>query len=316
MIGTEFIKGVIPAVVTPMKADGQLDEQGLRRLIDHLIEQQVHGIFTIGTAGEFWALTVDEKRQVFDWTVDQVQGRVPVYLGTCAGTTTEAVQLARDAEKAGADALSVLTPLFIAPDEEEMYQHYRAIAEAVELPVLLYTNPDRTGNDLSPALVERLATEVDHIAGIKDSSGNLSQTVEYLRRTPDDFRVLMGRDTLIYAAMVHGAAGAIAASANLAPDLSVGIYERFIAGDLKGALAFQLRLAPLRNAFSLGTFPAMLKTGLELLGLPAGPPRAPVSPLTGEARERLRSALAQAGKVEAMFAPTQDAVDDENLEPA
>ena len=313
MTGTEFIKGVIPAVVTQMQADGALDEAGLRRLIDHLIEQHVHGIFTIGTAGEFWALTADEKRQVFDWTVDQVHGRVPVYLGTCAATTAEAVQLARDAQKAGADALSVLTPLFIAPSEEEMFQHYRAIAEAVDLPVLLYTNPDRTGNDLSPALVERLATEVEHIAGIKDSSGNLSQTAEYLRRTPDDFRVLMGRDTLIYAALTHGAVGAIAASANLAPDLSVGIYERFVAGDPKGALEFQLRLAPLRNAFSLGTFPAVLKTGLELLGLPAGPPRLPVCPLTQEQRERLRSVLVKAGKIEAMFT-AGDTISDESLE--
>ena len=160
----------------------------------------------------------------------------------------------------------------------------------------------------------RLATEVDHIAGIKDSSGNLSQTAEYLRRTPDDFRVLMGRDTLIYAALAHGAVGAIAASANLAPDLSVGIYEGYVAGDLKGALEFQLRLAPLRNAFSLGTFPAVLKTGLELLGLPAGPPRAPVSPLTADERERLRSVLAKAGKVEALFASAGDVIDDTTLE--
>ncbi len=314
MQGTEFIKGVIPAVVTPMQADGQFDEQGLRRLIEHLIEQGVHGIFTVGTAGEFWALTLAEKRRVFEWTVATVNGRLPVYLGTCANTTAEAVQLARDAQTIGANALSVLTPLFIAPSEEEMFQHYRAIADAVDIPVLLYTNPDRTGNDLSPALVERLATEVEHIAGIKDSSGNMSNTAEYLRRTPDDFRVLMGRDTLIYAALAHGAAGAIAASANLAPDLSVGIYDSYIAGDRAAALEFQRVLAPLRNAFSLGTFPAVLKTGLELLGLPMGPTRAPVGPLTSEQRERLRSALVKAGKIEAML--DDNAVDDSRLEPA
>ncbi|MDP7448127.1 MAG: dihydrodipicolinate synthase family protein, partial [Candidatus Latescibacteria bacterium] len=211
-------------------------------------------------------------------------------------------------------ALSVLTPLFIAPSDEEMYRYYRAIADAVDLPVLLYTNPDRTGNDLSPTLVERLATEVDHIAGIKDSSGNFSQTAEYLRRTPDDFRVLMGRDTLIYAALAQGAVGAIAASANLAPELSVGIYERHAAGDLAGAIEYQRRLAPLRQAFSLGTFPAMLKTGLELLGLPAGPPREPVSQLTLQERERLRSALATAGKLEVLLATEAGPIAD--FEPA
>lgn len=312
MKATQFIQGVIPAVVTPMRPDGQLDEQGLRRLIDHLIEQGVHGIFTVGTAGEFWALSTEEKRRVFTWTVDQVNGRVPVYLGTCANTTAEAVQLAQGAQTIGADALSVLTPLFIAPSEEEMFQHYRAIAEAVDIPVLLYTNPDRTGNDLSPALVERLADEVEHIAGIKDSSGNMSNTAEYLRRTPDDFRVLMGRDTLIYAALAHGAAGAIAASANLAPDLGVGIYNSYIAGDRTAALEYQRRLTLLRNAFALGTFPAILKTGLELLGLPMGPPRAPVGPLTKEERERLRSVLVQIGKTEALF--DRDAMDEDRLE--
>ena len=296
------IGGIVPAVVTPMNADQSLDEGGLRRLIDHLIGHGVHGIFTVGTAGEFWALSAFEKRQIFDWTVDHVAGRVPVYLGTCASTTQEVVELSRQAQAAGADVLSVLTPLFIAPSEEEMYRHYRSIADAVDLPVLLYTNPDRTGNDLSPALVERLS-QVPHIAGIKDSSGNMSQTAEYLRRTPGDFRVLMGRDTLIYAALAHGAAGAIAASANLVPDLVVGIYEQFVAGDRQAAMTCQQRLAPVRNAFALGTFPALLKDGLQLLGLPVGPPRDPVGHLTPTELQALHRTLLEAG---CSVAPTLD----------
>ncbi|MBT3342454.1 MAG: 4-hydroxy-tetrahydrodipicolinate synthase [Gemmatimonadetes bacterium] len=300
MNGSDHIGGIIPAVVTPMQEDGSLDEAGLRRLIDHLIDAGVHGIFTIGTAGEFWALSHAEKEQIFRWTVEATDGRVPVYLGTCANTTSEAVDLARLAQKAGAQVLSVLTPLFIAPSEDEMLAHYSAIAAAVDLPVLLYTNPDRTGNDLSPALVERMA-EIDNIAGIKDSSGNLSQAIEYLRRTPDDFHLLMGRDTLIYAALQHGASGAIAASANLAPELAVAIYERWLEGDMQGALAQQLKLVPLRQAFSLGTFPAILKTGLELLGRSAGPPRAPVGRLTEEETERLRAVLVGSGHVEALL---------------
>jgi len=231
--------------------------------------------------------------------VASTRGRVPVYVGTCANTTREAVELAVSAQDAGVNALSVLTPTFITPDDAQMYAHYKAVAEAVDLPIILYTNPARTGNDLSVDLVVRLAEEVDNVAGIKDSSGDMTQTHEYIRRAPDDFRVLMGRDTLIYSALVHGAAGSIAASANMVPEIGVEIYRCFTQGDLEGAIAAQRNLAPVRLAFSLGTFPAMLKAGVELVGLSAGPPRAPVSPLTDEERGKLRQALVQVGKLEA-----------------
>lgn len=298
MQSTDFIKGIIPAVVTPMTEDHELDRKGLETLLDHLIAAGVDGVFTVGTAGEFWALTVEEKKRVFEWTVGAARSRVPVYVGTCANTTREAVRLAELAHQAGVDCISVLTPVFITPDKEQMYQHYKAIAEAVpEMPVLLYGNPDRTNNPLPVDLVVRLAETVDNIAGIKDSSGDLTTTAEFIRQTPDDFRVLMGRDTLIFAALQHGATGAIAASANIAPELSVDIYRNFTAGRPQEALAAQYALAPLRLAFGLGTFPAMLKTGAELMGLPAGPPRAPVAPLNPEEREKLRQVLVQMGKL-------------------
>ena len=294
---TDFIRGIIPAVVTPLTEDEELDEKGLRQLLDHLIEAGVHGVFTVGTAGEFWAFTVEEKRRIFEWTVEHTNGRVPVYVGSCATTTREAVQLAEIAQEAGADCLSVLTPVFITPSEDEMFAHYEAIGRAVDLPILLYTNPDRTNNELSPNLVMRLADKVDNIIGIKDSSGDLTLTGEYLRRSPPGFHVLMGRDTLIYAALVHGASGSIAASANIAPEISVAIYEHFKRGDLEASLASQRELAPLRLSFGLGTFPSMLKAGAELVGWPAGPPRAPVARLTDEEREKLRTVLVQMGKV-------------------
>lgn len=299
MADTEFIRGIIPAVITPMTEDEEPDEGALEALIDYHIESGVNGVFTVGTAGEFWALTVEEKQRIFQWTVASARGRVPVYVGTCANTTREAVKLAELAQEAGVDALSVLTPTFITPDEAQMYAHYKSVAEAVDLPIILYTNPARTGNDLSVDLVVRLAEEVDNVAGIKDSSGDMTQTHEYIRRAPDDFRVLMGRDTLIYSALVHGAAGSIAASANMVPEFGVEIYQRFTEGDLEGAIAAQRNLAPVRLAFSLGTFPAMLKAGVELVGLRAGPPRAPVSPLTDEERGKLRQALVEVGKLEA-----------------
>jgi 4-hydroxy-tetrahydrodipicolinate synthase len=299
MRNTDFIKGIIPAVVTPMTEDQELDERGLEVLLDHLIRAGVDGVFTVGTAGEFWALGFEEKRRVFEWTVAYTRGRVPVYVGTCANTTREAVLLAEAAREAGADGISVLTPVFITPDDAQLFAHYKAIANAVpQMPVLLYGNPDRTNNKLSVNLVVRLANEVENVVGIKDSSGDLTTTAEYVRRAPAGFRVLMGRDTLIFAALLHGACGAIAASANLAPELAVDIYRQFVAGNTAGALAAQQRLAPLRGAFGLGTFPAMLKTGAEMVGLPAGPPRAPVTRLDPADRAKLRDVLITMGKLQ------------------
>ncbi len=292
---TGFIQGIIPAAITPMTEDEVLDEGGVERLLDHLIDQGVHGIFTGGTAGESWALTVEEKQKLYRWTVKYTNGRVPVYVGTAANTTREAVLLAECAQEAGADCLSVLTPYFITPNEEETFAHYGAIAGAVDLPVLLYDLPDRTGNRLSVDLVMRLAGAFENIVGIKDSSGDFTQTLEYLRRAPEGFRVIMGRDTLIYAALAHGAAGAIAASGNVAPELGVAIYESYARGDLKAALDFQQRLSPLRQAFALGTHPAMLKAGAELVGLPGGPPRRPVRRLSEADRRKLQEVLVEIG---------------------
>ena len=296
-MGAEFIRGIIPAMVTPMTEDEELDERGLAHLIDQLIGQGVHGVFTLGTAGESWALSTEEKKQVFEWTVGYTDGRVPVYLGTAANSTREAIELAIAAESAGADCLSVLTPYFINPDPEEMANHYGEIARSIGIPVLLYDLPSRTGNTLSVDLVMDLYSAHENIVGLKDSSGDLTKTLEYLRRAPNGFRMIMGRDTLIYAALMHGAAGAIAASANVAPELGVAIYEKFQCGDLEGALAAQKALAPLRLAFGLGTHPAMLKAGAELMGIAVGPPRRPVSRLSDSDRDSLKAVLVEMGKL-------------------
>ena len=294
---TDFIKGLIPAVITPMTEDQEVDLEGLEKMLEHQIANGVHGVFTVGTAGEFWALSTSEKERIFATTVRCANGRVPVYVGTGANTTREAVQLAEMAQEAGADCLSVITPSFITPDEQQMFAHYEAIAESVGLPILLYTNPDRTNNKLSVDLVVRLAEQVENVVGIKDSAGDMALTAEYLRRTPADFLVLIGRDSLIYAGLMHGAVGAIAASANMAPELSVGIYENYVAGRLPEALSFQRQLAPLRSAFGIGTFPAMLKGGAELMNLPSGPPRAPVGRLSPDESARLREVLLKMGKL-------------------
>lgn len=286
--------GIIPAMVTPLTADDKINEPALRRLTNYLIESRVHGLFAMGSQGEFWAFSADEKQRVWEIVVEETNKRVPVYAGTAAITTREAVTLTSLAEKAGVDAVSVLTPFYVSPSEDELYNHYRAIAESTRLPIVLYTNPARTGVKISPALLARLA-EIENIVGIKDSSGDLEQTAEYIRVSPPDFAVLMGRDTLILAGLLYGAKGAIAATANVAPALVVSIYERFKAGDLEGARRAQEKLAPLRLAFSWGTFPVVIKEALDLIGMEGGPARAPVGPLSPEQRQRLRDVLRDMG---------------------
>jgi len=289
-------QGIIPAMVTPLTVDDKINEPALRKLTNYLIQGGVHGVFAVGSQGEFWALSAEEKQRVWAVVVEETNKRVPVYAGTAAITTRETITLTRLAEKVGVDAVSILTPFYVAPSDAELYDHYRAIAESTCLPVMLYTNPARTGVKISPALLARLA-KIENIVGIKDSSGDLEQTAEYIRVSPSDFAILMGRDTLIFAGLVYSAKGAIAATANVVPALVVSIYERFKAGDLEGAQRAQAALAPLRLAFSWGTFPVVIKAALDLMGLEGGPARAPVGPLSSEQRERLRGVLRDMGLI-------------------
>ena len=288
-----MIKGIIPAVITPFTEREELAEEALQAILEHLIKKGVHGLFVTGSTGEFWALSAQEKRRIYRASVDAVGARVPVYAGTSANSTHEVVHLSQIAQEEGVDAISVLTPCFISPTDDELFAHYAAIAKAVRIPVLLYGNPARTGLKLSTSLVARLASEFENIVGIKDSTGDLTQTIDYMLQCPPDFRLIMGRDTLIYAALLHGAAGAIAASANIVPEIGVQIYERYMSGDLQGAAESQRRLTPLRLAFTLGSFPVVLKEGAAMLGLPAGPARAPIGRMSEDKRQQLRAILTQ-----------------------
>ncbi|MBN1248204.1 MAG: 4-hydroxy-tetrahydrodipicolinate synthase [Anaerolineae bacterium] len=289
------VHGIIPAMVTPFDVDQNLNLDALTQLVEHLIAGGVHGLFPTGSQGEFWALTPGERQRVWDAVVAAADGRVPVYAGTGAPTTREVIGLNRLAERVGVSAVSVITPYFINPTQDELLAHYTAIADATTLPVILYTNPGRTGGlNLSVDVVSKLA-EHPNIVGIKDSSGDLSQTMAYIEHTGDDFVVLLGRDTLIYAGLMHGARGAITATANAAPRLVVSIYEAYREGRWEEALAAQQRLAPLRTAFGLGTFPVVVKEALTILGIPAGPARSPVGPMAPEQRRKLAAVLAEMG---------------------
>ncbi|MEJ5377883.1 MAG: 4-hydroxy-tetrahydrodipicolinate synthase [bacterium] len=295
----ERIGGIIAAVVTPFDEKEQIDEEAFRAVIERLIQAGVHGLFPVGSQGEFYALEFHEKKRLMELAVEQAAGRAFVMPNTGAITTRESVRLSQLAQSLGADCISVITPFFISPSQEELYDHFKAICESVEIPVLAYNNPDRTGGvALSVQTLDRLARDLPNFVGIKDSSGDLTLVTEMLRLCPKGFRVIMGRDTLIFAALMHGAAGAIAATANVAPRLVVEIYEAFSRGDYERARKCQEALAPLRIAFGLGTFPVVVKEALEIMGIAPGRCRGPVKPLSPQAKERLRLILQHMGLME------------------
>ncbi len=286
-------KGVIPAMITPLTEDEKVNENALRKLVGFLIEGGSHALFPVGTTGEFYGLSPDEKRRIVEVTVDETAGRVPVYMGTGGITTKEVIGLNRIAEDCGVDAVSVLTPMFISVNQQELYEHYRVIASETKLPVLLYNNLPKTGITITPETAERLA-EIENIVGIKDSSGDFTLTGEYIRRTRDkDFVVLAGRDTLIHACLCYGGAGSIAACANVAPRIVADIYDKYVGGDIQGSLGAQFRLAPLRLAFALGSFPTVIKESLELLGIEAGPCMSPVGKMTEAEKAKLKDVLSK-----------------------
>jgi 4-hydroxy-tetrahydrodipicolinate synthase len=289
------IHGIIPPVATPMKANEDLDIPRLKWFIDHLIANGVHGIFVLGTNSEFYALDEREKQEVIATAVAHVNKRVPVYAGTGAETTREVVRLTKMAEREGVDGVSVITPYFIHPTQQEIYDHYRRVAEQTRLPVLLYNNPGLCGGvKIDVDTTARLA-EIPNVLGIKDSSGDLQNTNEMIRAVPSRFSVLMGRDTLIFPALMFGARGAVPATANIAPALLAEIYNTFQRGDLEAAKTAQLRLNPVRMALGLCTAPGAVKAALQVLGTPIGPCRSPVSGLAPEKLPKMRAALEAAG---------------------
>ena len=289
------LRGIIPPVATPLTADEELDLPRFKWFLDHLIGQGVHGVFPLGTNSEFYAFDEREKQQIVATAVAHVNHRVPVYIGTGAETTREVIRLTQMAEREGADGVSIITPYFIAPNQQEIFDHYRRIAESTSLGVILYSNPANCGGlKIDVNTVARL-TEIPNIVGIKDSSGDMQNTNELIRVVPERFAVMQGRDTLIYPALIFGAKGAVPATGNIAPALTVEIYEAFQRGDHAAAKAAQLRLNPLRLALGLGTVPGGVKAALALMGKSLGPCRAPVGPLSPENEQKMKNVLRQNG---------------------
>ena len=290
--GSFHPRGVIPALVTPLTEDGELMEQGLRDVLDYTIAGGVHGVFVLGSSGEIFGLTDAQKRRVVEITVEHVSGRVPIYAGASEITTRDCVKTVRMVQDVGGvAAFSVLTPYFLTPTQSELVTHFTAIAAETDLPVLLYNNPGKTQVPIALATAVTLA-DIPNIVGVKDSSGNMSTTADFIRETPDDFAVLVGKDTLIYAGLAMGADGAIASTSNVAPRLVAGIYDAYVAGDLARSLQLQNRLTPFRYLVDRATFPVVIKEGLRLAGVDAGYCLAPAREVLPELRADLERVVA------------------------
>lgn len=284
--------GVIPPVVTPLTDAGEVNYSVLRQLVNHLIDNGVHGLFPLGTTGEFYAFSNEEYRKILATVVEETRGRVPVYGGANHITTRGVIEMIKICEEVGVDAVSVLTPMFISQTQDELYDYFAEIAASTKLPIILYNNQPKTNVAVTPATVAKLA-QIENIVAVKDSTGDMTNTAEYIRLTRDNenFHVLMGRDTLIHAALCYGAVGAIASCANVAPRIAADIYDRYVAGDVKGSLEAQYVLAPLRIATNMGTFPAVIKEGLVQQGIPVGKCLAPIAELSSEEKEKLHAIL-------------------------
>lgn len=285
-------KGIIPPIITPLTESGEVDYDVLRQVVNHLIDQGVHGVFPLGTTGEFYAFDNETVRKILQTVKDEVAGRVPVYGGANHITTRGVIEIVKICEEVGVDAVSVLTPMFVSQTQDELYSYFEEIAASTSLPIILYNNAPKTNVTITPNTALRLS-KIDNIVAIKDSTGDMTNSLEYIRltRDNDNFHVLLGRDTLIYAGLCSGATGAISSCANVAPAVVVDIYNKYVEGDLKGSLDAQYLLAPLRIACGMGTFPAVIKEGMVQQGLPVGKCLAPIQELKTEEKEKLHSIL-------------------------
>jgi len=285
------LHGIVVPLLTPFTSNDAIDEDGVRRLTRRMVAAGVHGVFPCGSSGEFWVLDDEERCRIIQTVVAEAAGDVLVYAGVGAVGTRQAIKLTRCAEEGGADALVVITPFYINPTQEELYHHYAAIARSTSLPVIPYNNPSRTGNvNLEPATMARLA-EIENLAGIKDSSGNIGQTADYITLCPPGFAVFQGRDDMIFPSMVLGAVGGVAAEGNVAPEMCVELYDAFMANDWERSKAVQVKLAKFRRALAWGTYPAALKTAMTMIGEPMGAPRSPAAALPAAYLDRLRQIL-------------------------
>ena len=289
-----MIKGSIVAIVTPMHADGSLDFPGLRKLIDWHIAEGTDGIVIVGTTGESATVSVEEHCELIQLTVEHAKGRIPIIAGAGGNSTAEAIKLTRYAKEAGADAVLQVVPYYNRPTQEGMYQHFKAIAEAVDSPVILYNVPGRTVADMSNETIVRLSA-IPNIVGVKDATGNIGRGIDLLRLVPADFAVYSGDDPTAMALMFCGGHGNISVTANVAPRAMHELCVAAMAGELATAIAINNKVFPLHQKLFVEPNPVPVKWALAEMGLMPAGIRLPLVPLAENCHATVRDALRDAG---------------------
>jgi 4-hydroxy-tetrahydrodipicolinate synthase len=290
----QAIQGAITAIVTPM-LDGKVDEQGLVDLIEFQIAGGIHGLVPCGTTGESATLDFDEHKRVIELTVKTVAGRVPVIAGTGANNTIEAIELTESAKASGADAVLSVVPYYNKPSQEGLYQHFKAIHDAVDIPMVLYNVPGRTVTNMAPATVARLA-ELKNVIGIKEASGSLNQISDIIRRCPDDFTLLSGDDFTSMATVLVGGKGVISVTSNIEPAGMAAMMEAALAGDLARANEIHYRLFGLMGTMFCYPSPAPAKKALEMMGkIKSGEVRLPMTQMDDVSLEKLTAEMKTVG---------------------
>jgi 4-hydroxy-tetrahydrodipicolinate synthase len=289
-----MFKGSIPALVTPMH-NGSLDEDAFRAFVDWQIQEGSSGVVPVGTTGESPTLSHAEHRRVVELCIEVAAGRVPVIAGAGSNNTTEAIELARHAEKAGADAVLVVTPYYNKPSQRGLYAHFRAVAEAISIPLIIYNIPPRSVIDMSVETMTALFRDCKNIVGVKDATANLARPSLQRHSAGPDFIQLSGEDGTALAFMAHGGHGCISVTANVAPKLCAEFQDACMAGDFRTALKYQDRLMPLHRALFLEPSPAPTKYALSLLGKMRADVRSPIVPVGEETRGEVESAMRHAG---------------------
>lgn len=281
-------KGIICAMITPFDKNQNINQQATCKLIDYLIEKGIYGLFILGTNGECHVLTDDEKVEFAKIVINHTNNRVPVFVGTGGNSTREVISLSKRMETIGASALSIITPYFVTPTQEELILHYKTIADSVNLPIMMYNMPGKTGINIEPESVRELS-KIKTIIGIKDSSGKLDNMKAYIEVTKsEDFSVFSGSDSLILESLRAGAQGAVAATANFLTEIDIAIYDNFMKGNLKEAQKAQNSIEELRRILKLGTIPSVIKKTVALNGINVGNARLPVTEPTGEVLEEIK----------------------------
>jgi len=288
------LEGIFVPHVTPFKHNGEINEGALRELIQFWVQGGLSGLVPCGSNGEAPYLLREERKRVIEIVVDEVNGKVPVIAGTGAIGTKETIQLTRDAKDIGADAALIVTPFYFRHSSRELYAHYSAILEAVDIPVLVYNVPKFTGFSLEPSLVHKLASEYDNVIGVKDSSGSLSQIAELTRLVGERISVLAGTADVVLPTLMLGGKGAIIAVANVAPRLCSDLYKAFKEGNFEEASRLQRRISYI-NEVVVRKYNqlAAIKETLNIKGLPAGYPRKPTLPLEENEKDEIKEFLSK-----------------------